>query len=194
MSYTQLKIDVASWTHRSDLDAQMDNFSLLSEAMINERLRVQENETTLQVSFDDQFYDLPEDYLEARSIKVDKGINSTRAKQVTLTQLENYRSASKPIAYAIHSGRIEFNTEIDPTAPYDGEIVYYNRVKPLSLNPTNDTLDKYPLLYLSAMLFNANAFIQDDAQATKWAEIFSGQITNINKAVGKYIQPSVRIA
>jgi len=174
----------------------MDMFSILAEAMINESLRCQANEVTLPVSFDNQFFDLPDDYLEARSIKLSKEIDAVPIAQVALVQLERYRRAGTPLAYAIHSGTIEFSSVIDPTAPFDGEMIYYADVDPLSSSPsdTNPVLDKYPLLYLSAMLFHANGYAQDDEQSQKWLGIYTSQLAKINKTSkkGRYVLPSVR--
>jgi len=191
-SYTELKDSVTKWMHRTDtdLDNQMDTFSLLAESMINEGLECQVNETTLSVSFDDKHYTLPDDYIKAKAVK----LNNDRlpVNQVSLQQLGILQKSGSPIAYAIHSGQLEWSVDIDPSAPIDGELIYYASVPPLSSNATNDVLDRYYLLYLSAMLIQANMFTQDDEQAGKWVQVYSSQLKQINKSKGSYVNPQVR--
>jgi len=193
MSYTQLKIDTANWLHRTDLDPQMDTFALLSEAMINERLKSQENQTTIDVVFNDRFFELPDDYIAARNIKIaDRPVGKYPMSNVSLTQLDLLRNASALVAYAIHGGSIEFNIDIDPANPMNGEITYFAQVPTLTANATNDVLDRYPMLYLTAMLFNGFSYLQDEANASKWAGLFDTQLDSINKTKGTYVTPSVR--
>lgn len=191
MSYTDLKKQVSDFTHRSNLEEQMDTFLLLSEAMIDQELRCQENQIALNVLFDDKVFPLPPDFLEASII------NTSRAapvKQVGLEQLSNLKGHGEVVAYAIHSGKIEWNVAIDPLSPIEGEIVYYAEVESLLNVPTNAVLDKYPLLYLAAMLFNANNFVQDNEEASKWLQLYSSQLKKINKTniKGRYVLPQVR--
>ena len=187
MSYTNLKSDVAGFLHRTDLDGQMDTFVTLAEAMINEGLRGLENQTALDVSFSGKTYDLPADYLEVCNLSLDIDVQPS---QVSLQQLSEIKQTGNPVAYAIHSGVIEWSVDI--VDAIDGTLIYVNQLPPLTANVTNDVLDKYPLLYLSAMLFYGFQYLQDDANADKWIQIYTSQLNSINKNSGSYVLPQVR--
>ena len=197
MSYTKLKSDVTDWMHRTDLDGQMDTFTLLTEGVINKDLRVMEQETDFGFSFTDAYTVLPDDYLETRDIYVDLNGGRCSIENLAPQQLNaRYsRATGRVRAYSIHGGQIEMRPAPDPTEPTTGSWTYIARVPSLTANATNDILENYPLLYLSGMMTQACMYVQDETETVKWSNIFDEQIRTANKSAGdgRYTRPQVRI-
>ncbi len=193
MNYTELKQEVTDWIHRTDLESKMDRFCELSEAAINKELRTAEMETRLNINFTDPFTNLPTDYLETRALQV----NDTARRPIkfyTPDQLDRLYSqvGGAARAAAIHGGQIEIRPGPSTESPAVCEWSYYKRVPTLVTNQSNDILTNYPLLYLSAMLFNANKYVQDDEQAGYWSNIFIEQIKTANMVTSRYHLPEMR--
>ncbi len=198
-TYAQLKLDVADFMHRTDLDPKMDIFVELAEAMINKDLRAMEMESRLPVVFTDTFYPLPADILELRAVQVNAAGRRLAVIQMTPQQLDVAFSFGQgaPKAFAIHGNEIEFRPGFgggSPPVTYDGELSYYKRVDTLTLNPTNKVLALYPMIYLSAMMVQANMYVQDDKEMQKWIGTYALHVDQANKQAGsaRNIVPTVR--
>jgi len=197
-TYTELKTEVAEWSHRSNLTAKMDTFCILAESVINKDLRTLDMEKRLAVTFDDAFYDIPADYMEMRAIQIEDDGARVPIKAYSPQQLDAIYSRAQGTAagYAIHGGQIELRPAPSVTATVDGEISYYARVPTLTGTATNDILTKFPMIYLSAMMLQVNLFLQDDEEMTKWADVYNSQIKQANKSAqgGRYVLPQVQVA
>ena len=204
-TYTQLKNEVADWSHRTDLTSKMDTYCQLAETFINngyERngvvikgLRCLEMEKRSSQSFDATFFDLPTDYLEMKAIEVEYHGRRNPLRQVSPQILDTTYSTSTgpPRAYTIHAGQIEFRPGIEATSPYTGEIIYYYQVPTLTSNATNDILDNYPMVYLAGMMLAVNLYLHDDEQTEVWFNTLSSAIKSANKTTGRYILPKVEV-
>ena len=197
-TYTELKSEVADFSHRTDLTAKMDVFCVLAEAVINKDLRTLDMETILSVTFNDAFYDLPANYMEIRAIHLENDGARVPILSLTPQQLDAMysRATGTAAAFAIHGGQIELRPEPSATSTVDGEISYYKRVDTLTSNATNDILTKFPMIYLSAMMLQVYLYLQDDEELNKWANVFQTQIKAANKSAqgGRYNLPQVRVA
>ena len=195
-TYSELKTEVADFSHRTDLTAKMDTFCLLAEAVINKDLRSLEMEKRLATSFDDAFYDLPSDYLALRQILIETDGARLPLPIVTPQLLsERYAySQSTLSAGAIHGGQIELRPAPTVAAPITGEITYYARIPTLVTNSTNDILTAYPMIYLSAMLIQVYLYLQDSEETATWTSAYNSQILQANKQGGRNVLPQVRVA
>lgn len=196
-NYTELKDEVAGFSHRSDLTSQMDTFCLLAEAVINKDLRTLDMEKRLSITFDAAFEDLPSDYLEYRALHVEDGNDRCPINFYTPQQLDRLYSRATGTAsgFAIHGGQLELRPAPSVSSTVDGELTYYARVPTLTTNATNDILTNFPLIYLSAMLSQLSLYLQDDEETQKWMAVYDSQIKQANKSAqgGRYALPQVQV-
>ena len=200
MNWGELKTEVQSFIHRTDLASKMEIFCALAESAINKDLRSLEMEKRDDITFVSAFTDLPTDYLEMRALHVVASGARRVLQEMTPQQLDGrYTSTSgTPRAFTIQAGQLELRpAPAGSPDNVDGEITYFARVVTLSTaadGVTNDILTNYPLIYLSAMLIQANSFVQDDNETKKWMTFYDGQIKQANKTAseGRYNLPSVR--
>lgn len=201
MNWGELKVEVQDFIHRGDLSSKMDIFCTLAEAGINKDLRAMEMEKRDDITFVSAFTDLPTDYLEMRALHVEASGARRVLEEMTPQQLDGrYTSTSgTPRAFTIQAGQLELRpAPAGSPDSVDGEITYFARLTTLASGAdgvTNDILDNYPLIYLSAMLIQANSYVQDDNETKKWMTFYDGQIQQANKVAseGRYNLPSVRI-
>ena len=204
-SYTQLKQEVADFSHRDDLTSKMVTFCQLAEDIINNGyehpngkkipgLRSLEMEKRAAQSFNATFFDLPSDYLELKALEVEYSGRRNPLRQVSPQILDTTYSLSSgnPRAYSIHAGQIEFRPGIDPTSPYTGELIYFAQVPTLTSNSTNDVLDKLPSVYLQAMMLVLNVYLHDEEQRDVWFGFLNSTIRGAN-GKGRYILPKVSV-
>ena len=205
-NYTQLKNEVADWSHRDNLTSKMDVFCQFAEQIINygyewqgrtvPGLRSKEMEKRESQSFDATFFSLPADYIEMIALEIEYSGRRNPLRQVSPQILDTTYSLSNganPRAYTIQNGQIEFRPGIDAASPYIGELTYYAEVPSLTSNSTNDVLDELPMVYLSTMMLALNLYTQDDEQINQWITFSSSAIKGANNNKGKYVLPQVRI-
>lgn len=196
-TYTELKTELAEFSHRSDLTAKMDTFCILAEAVINKDLRTLDMEKRLEVTFNDAFYTLPTDYLEMRAIHLEDDGARVPIKSYSPQQLDAMysRATGTAAGFSIHGGELELRPAPSVTSTVDGEISYFARVPTLTTNSTNDILTNFPLVYLSSMLMQLYLYLQDDEELVKWSNIYDSQIKAANKSSqgGRYVLPQVQV-
>lgn len=162
--YDGLKTEIASQVARSDLsaaDAAMDNFILQAEAEINRKLRVVRgtDEETLTTTANQDYINLPEDFLEIRSLEYDS--NPKRITYVADATFGNKGSGTgRPSEYSLTFDRDNDRWRIrfgeTPTSEYNLTLKYYAKVPALtSGNTTNWLLAYQPQLYLDGCLYYA---------------------------------------
>jgi len=197
-NYTGLKAEVADWLHRSDLTSKMDSFCQLAEGMINRDLRSSEMEKRESQTFNSTFFDLPTDYLELRALEIEISGGRHPLRMVTPQVLDATYSHSTgyPRAFTIVAGQLEFRPGIEATDPYTGELVYYAKVPTLISNSTNTILTTTPMIYLAAMMVQANIYLQDAEQQATWLTAYTTQVDAANRSnqKGKYILPSIQVS
>lgn len=204
-SYTQLKTEVADFAHRTDLTSKMDTFCQLAEDIINNGyehpsgkkipgLRSLEMEKRASQSFDATFYSLPSDYLELIALEVEYHGRRNPLRQVSPQILDQTYSVSSgpPRAYTLRASEIEFRPGIEASSPYTGELIYFYQVPTLTGNSTNDVLDKYPMIYLNAMMMVLNVYLHDEEQRDVWYALLNSSIRGAN-GKGRYLLPKVEV-
>ena len=195
-NYTQLKQEVADWSHRDDLTSKMDTFCQLAEGMINRDLRTQEMEKRAAQSFDATFWEFPLDYIEMIAIEIEYHGRRNPLRQVSPQILDSTYSASTgvPRAYTIRAREIEFRPGIEAASPYTGEMTYYARVPTLTSNNNNYVIERWPMIYLAAMMIQVYIYLHDDEQRDVWIGAYNTQVQSANKtAGGRYVLPKVSI-
>jgi hypothetical protein len=112
---------------------------------------------------------LPADFLGMRNID----LLTDPVTPMTFKNLQNLDihragdATGKPIYYSIVQNNIEFAPV--PDGDYTIEIVYYQKVPPLSLNTTNWLLSAHPDAYLYGTLQHSAPYLQSDERVGIWA-------------------------
>lgn len=168
-TYTELKTAIAAWLHRSDLALLAPDFITLAEAKFNRDLRVAEMETRVTATLDEEYEDLPSDYLEMRRLLL-TGADGKVLKYVTPDVLTTYNPDSS-------TGSVHWYTIIGSTIQFSKvpgsltmEMVYYARIPALSdSNADNWLLEKHPDIYLYGALLEASPYLMNDSRIPVWS-------------------------
>ena len=178
-NYTELQASVADFLNRSDLTSVIPDFITLAEAELNRTLRVREMSVRTQAPIDSQYVKLPDDFLGMRNID----LLTDPVTPMTYKNLQNldvHRASDatgKPIYYSIMQNNIEFSPV--PDGDYTIEIVYYQKVPPLSVNSTNWLLTDHPDAYLYGTLMHSAPYLQADERIGVWAGKYQQVIQQI---------------
>lgn len=182
-TYSSLKQSIADFLARDDLTSYVDTFIDIAEARIGRRLKIRAMETigTLTCSTSVDTIALPTGFAGIRGVYLD----STDRYPLTYNtpeQLNSQTSTSgKPRYFTIAGTDIKFNCV--PDSAYSIIVHYYATFTALSDSNTSTWLTTYvPTVMLYGSLQAAAEFIQDDAQAGKWAGLFQQAIDEAKAA------------
>tara|TARA_R100001594_G_scaffold30199_2_gene56432 strand:+ start:7678 stop:8325 length:648 start_codon:yes stop_codon:yes gene_type:complete len=177
-NYSELKTAVANWTARSDLGTYVDEFIDLAETFLKRipvpaespeigGVRGNITRATGTLTAGTATLSLPSDFQEIYRMTL-TGSTFVTLRYVAPNQLAiNHRTGSGLPAYFSISDVIEF--DVAPDSNYAYELSYYPGVTALSdSNTTNWIITNYPDTYLSATLFHAFRFLQDQESAASW--------------------------
>ena len=194
-NYTELQASVADFLNRSDLTSVIPDFITMAEADFNRSLRVREMSVRTQAPIDSQYVKLPVDFLGMRNID----LLTDPVTPMTYKNLQNLDihragdATGKPIYYSIIQNNIEFAPA--PDGDYTIEVVYYQKVPPLSVNTTNWLLDAHPDAYLYGTLQHSAPYLQSDERVGIWAgkyqQIIEQIITSDERAKFSGSTPSI---
>ena len=178
--YASLKTAIADYLNRDDLIDRIPTFIQLAEAEMNMRLRTREMIIRAEATSDNEYVQLPSDWLEAIRLKIVDGTSPLR--YVTLDEAEqilNDRSITRVMAYSLMNGAIELVPA--PGDDVDIEMVYYGKIPSLSnSNTTNWLLTKAPDAYLYAALMHAAPFLMDDQRMPTFASLYNARLEGLN--------------
>jgi hypothetical protein len=179
-NYSTLQSAVADYLNRADLTSQIPMFIQFVEADISTRLRCREMVVRATTTNDEEFVELPTDFLQALNLQIVGG--KTPLRYVTLDEADQIKASqiyTQVVAYTIVDGAIEL-----VPAPADDvqiEMVYYQQVPPLSnVTTTNWLLSKSPDVYLYGALVHAAPFLMDDQRINTFASFYSQRVEALN--------------
>jgi hypothetical protein len=179
-SYSTLQSAIADYLNRADLTSQIPMFIQFVEADLNTRLRCREMVVRATTTNNEEFVELPPDFLQALNLQIVGGKSPLRF--VTLDEADQIKAAqiyTEVVVYTIVDGAIEL-----VPAPADNveiEMVYYQQVPALSdLNTTNWLLTKSPDVYLYGALVHASPFLMDDQRVSTFAAFYSQRVEALN--------------
>ncbi len=180
-TYDELKASIANWLNRDDLAAVIPDFIALAEAQIARDVRHWRQEKRVTTSVNEQYENLPNDWLEMIQIQLTAG-GSLQA--VSASELQSRKevslTANKPRYYRLTSDQIELYPA--PDQPYEASMQYYARVPALSDAETfNWILTEYPDIYLYGSLVHAAPYLADDQRITVWASLYKSAVDALNK-------------
>jgi len=180
-TYDELKASIAKWLNRDDLTAVIPDFIALAEAQIARDIRHWRQEKRVTTSVNEQYENLPNDWLEMIQIQLTAG-GSLQA--ISASELQGRKevslTANKPKYYRLTSDQIELYPA--PDQPYEASMQYYARVPALSDAETfNWILTEYPDIYLYGSLVHAAPYLADDQRITVWASLYRSAVDALNK-------------
>ena len=181
-NYTELKASVADFLNRGDLTSVIPDFITMTESEFNRTLRVSNMSVRTRAPLNTQYLKLPDGFIGMRNIDLLTD-PVTPLSYKNLQNLDIHRAndaTGKPLYYSILQNNIEFAPV--PDGAYTLEIVYYQKVPPLSVNPTNWLLDNHPDAYLYGALMHSAPYLQADERAGLWAGKYNQIIQQITSS------------
>lgn len=182
MTFSALKTEIADYLDRDDLsDAVLAGFIAKCESRLRFDVRHwrMQNRATTTVSAADQYIELPADWIETISVR----INGDPVALSSVDTIDDKRAANsttgQPSLYAIAENALHLYPSAD--AEYTMEIVYLQSIPALSdVTTTNWLLDYHPDIYLYGSLVHTAAYLQEDERIVTWAKLYDGAVTKLN--------------
>lgn len=190
--YDGLKAELAAYSARSDLTANLDTFIDIAEARFNRRLRVSAMEATSSISTvaGTATIDLPSDFKHIKLLEF-----TSTPKQISfitqskLTKLYAGASSGRPTFAARYPGN-KLILGPTPDAVYALTLSYYQEIPALSSgNTTNWLLTDYPDLYLYACLEELAKYIKDDSDIANYRTMSDEIIAQMMQEENESTQP-----
>lgn len=179
-NYSTLKSTIADYLNRADLTSQIETFIQLAEADLNTRLRCREMIVRAEATSDEEFVQLPSNWLEAINLHIVGGKQPLR--YITLDEADTINKQqvyTSPNFYSLMNGAIEIVPA--PAQNIDIEMIYYRTIPALSdQNTTNWLLTKAPDVYLYGALTHAAPFLMDDQRIPVFAQIYMTRTQALN--------------
>lgn len=179
-NYSTLQTAIADYLNRTDLTSQIPMFIQFVEADLNTRLRCREMIVRAEATSDQEYVQLPTDWLEALNLQIINGTSPLRYVTLDEADLINRSQAfTQIIAYSLMNGAIELIPA--PTDNVEIEMVYYAKIPTLSeSNTTNWLLAKAPDVYLYGALTHAAPFLINDERIPTFASFYSSRVEGLN--------------
>jgi hypothetical protein len=169
-THAELKAAIASFKHRSDLSAVLDDIVTLGEKRIMRDVRATEMETALSVAIDGTgVAAVPSGFLGLKHAYIDGSPTKQLAICSPAQVLGRYpqrSSSSKPSDIAYDAGSFIFGPFPDSTYTVKG--TYYARQGPLS-SAVYALFTNNPDLYLFACLAETEAYVVNERRVPLWA-------------------------
>lgn len=181
-SFDELVSAVGNWLERSDLTDRAADFIMLAEAQMNRtlRLRDMEKRSIATLTSTDEFFSLPVDFREEKSVKISDGTCSWELDPQPIEVIEASRpKIGRPTHYALVGDAIHVYPT--PDATYTTTLVYYSNIPALSAtNQTNWLLARAPDAYLYGALTQAAPFLEDDTNTgATFAQFYLGAVKGL---------------
>lgn len=184
-SYATLQSAIADYLNRQDLTAQIPMFIQFCEADLNTRLRCREQIVRAEATSDNEYVQLPSDWLEAINLQIIDGTSPLRF--VTMDEadiINRERRYQYVVAYSLMDGAIELVPP--PAADVAIEMSYYAKIPALSdSNTSNWLLAKAPDVYLYGALTHAAPFLLDDQRIAVFGSFYTGRVQALNDEAQK---------
>ncbi len=169
-TYADLQSEVGEWLQRSDLSARIPVFIELATARFNRELRTPEMESLVSATADNEYVDLPTDFLQIRAIETGDDRMDYMAPERFQTYVARNATPAVPV-YTIVDMALRVYPAPSVTSTLALEVLYYARIPELvDAGDTNWLLDVHPDAYLFASLVEAYGFLHDDARMSVWEQ------------------------
>lgn len=175
-TYATLQSEIASWLNRDDLSSIIPTFIQFVESDVNSRLRHQKMVIRAQATSNQEYVQLPGDWLEAINIHIIDGAQPLS--YVTLNEADRINKqqiVTQPSFYSIMDDALEIIPA--PASNIDIEMIYYGKIPALSnQNTSNWLLVKAPDLYLYGSLVHAAPYLLDDQRVGLFANMYNSRL------------------
>lgn len=175
-TYATLQSEIASWLNRDDLSSIIPTFIQFVESDVNSRLRHQKMVIRAQATSNQEYVQLPGDWLEAINIHIIDGAQPLS--YVTLNEADRINKQqiiTQPSFYSIMDNALEIIPA--PASNIDIEMIYYGKIPALSnQNTSNWLLVKAPDLYLYGSLVHAAPYLLDDQRVGLFANMYNSRL------------------
>ena len=197
-SYDDLKLELADWIDRDDLDDQIDTFIDLAEARHKREIRSRATLThdkAFSLPTGSRYINVPSDFLDIKFMRVQIIDQiSGRAyypdfEYVTINEMADLVTLDmyRPRNFTVHA-QIELDAEPDQT--YTAELFYYAKLTPLdSGNQTNSLLTDAPDAYLYGALAATAPFLMNDERVAVWENLYTGVRDALNLSENESMRP-----
>jgi hypothetical protein len=199
-SYAGLQGSVSTWAVRQgdpDFASAVPDFVAFTESLLNHGsqemapLRVREMEAVATLTLDaDGAVNLPEDYLEYRSVQVAGYPLAFLTPDEFVTRETNGETGAGFFTIQDGSLRVLGGADLELT------LLYYQTIPALSdTNTSNWLLAKAPNVYLFGSLTHAAPFMGDDARVALWAQMFTTAVAGLRASDqrGRYARVAMRV-
>jgi hypothetical protein len=187
-NYSELKTTIADFLNRDDLTSVIPTFIVLAEAQMNRDLRHWKMEQRATGTLSNEYSLLPSDWLETIQVHV-TGDGTYPVQLASRDSIADRRSANndasgRPRYYSHADSSIELYPS--PDADYVIELLYYQKLDSLGdSSPSNWLLIEAPDVYLYASLIHSSPYLQEDARASTWAQLYGAAVQKLNDASDK---------
>ena len=180
-NYSTLQSTIADYLNRADLTSQIQTFIQFVESDLNTRLRCREMIVRATATSDQEYVQLPADWVEAINLQIVDGASPLR--YVTLDEADLINKAqvlTQVSVYSLMNGAIELIPA--PSDDIDIEMIYYGKIPSLTdNNTTNWLLTKAPDVYLYGALVHAAPFLMDDQRIPVFGNIYLKRVEELNQ-------------
>ena len=186
MNFGELKTSIRRYLKRTDLDDIIPDWVEFAQRRIDTELRLPEQEFRTTTTANLKFLPLPLDWIEMRHVQV--VFDGDFALQyLTPEQLDNAGRLLKgdspnPIQfYTIMNNQIELVPAPSADTEVQIEMFYYAR-EPVLVNDNDITkvLNRYPQLYIYAVMVEAMPFLEYQAGQASWQSMFNEMVVILN--------------
>ena len=178
-TYATLQSEIASWLNRDDLTAIIPTFIQFVESDVNSRLRHQKMVVRATATSNQEYVQLPADWLEAINIHIVDGAQPLTF--VTLNEADRINKQqviTSPTFYSIMDNALEIVPA--PASNIEIEMIYYGKIPALSSgNTSNWLLVKAPDLYLYGSLVHAAPYLLDDQRVGMFANMYNSRLESL---------------
>jgi len=184
-TYSNLKLEIIDWSHRDDMDQDIDTFIDLAESEMyanqTEQLKIRDGETLVAfaTSTSDRFVALPTGFQSMRKVRIQIADGESYEIEFrTPGQLNILSSAGLPRFFTVTS-QIEMERISDQV--YAGEFQYFQEFTALSAAaPSNTVLTNHPNIYLFGALWALKLKAEQADEAAEYYQRFISAIVGAN--------------
>ena len=179
-TYAELQTSIANWLNRDDLTAVIPDFIAIAESQMNRTLRHWRMEKRVETTLDEQYENLPIDFLEMLELSLSDGTYLTLISTADMQSKKQASSAAaKPRFYKISSDQIEVYPVPDSSSTLSMQ--YYGKTPALSDTATGNWILEYaPDAYVYGSLLQAAPYLGDDARIQIWSSLFVSSLEALN--------------
>ena len=166
----------------ADLTSDLPRLIREAEARMSRDLRIEDNTTIFEHTFESNEVALPADYQEIRSVDFEPWGTAAyiTPQQYAKKLVDNRDNIQPPPFYTVMTKRLLLLGNIGVDSSVDVSVLYYTKLPPFEDNTDlNQFYEDYPDMYLAAVLQRTYVYMRD----TEKAGIFEQQYANLAQSV-----------